>query len=144
MVKSLLKPTHLIFLLALLGLGVSSFLAYEYNLTGPVTCPIGGSGCEIVRSSSYSNIFGISVPYLGILFYLVLAVLTILLMDQKTKLLAKLLFTWSLLGVASSAYFTFLEAFVIHAYCFWCLSSAIIASLIFMLILFSPKPKYEI
>lgn len=126
------QSLYVVFILALLGLGVSSYLAYEYNLTGPVGCPIGGSGCETVRLSPFSTFFGISVPLLGVAFYLITAVLIIIMLDQKKTLFHQLLLIWSGGGFLFSVYLTLLEAFAIKAYCFWCLTSAIIATAIFV------------
>jgi uncharacterized membrane protein len=131
--KILSKPNYLIFGLSLLGLAVSSYLAYEYLLSGPIGCPIGGSGCEMVRLSSFSNFFGVSVPLLGVAYYLVIAALTILILDQKKPIFTRALFFWSAGGFLFSVYLTSLEAFIIKAYCFWCLTSAIIATTIFVL-----------
>jgi len=39
------------------------------------------------------------------------------------------------LGIVFSAYLTYLEAFVIHAWCQWCVISAIIMAVSFLLIL---------
>ncbi len=72
-----------IFVLSILGLTVSAYLAYEYSLSGPVNCPIDGGGCEIVRKSSYSSLLGIQLPYFGILFYLVLAFLSVFLTQDR-------------------------------------------------------------
>lgn len=118
-----------IFVFSLAGLIVSSFLLYEYNLQGPVICPI-GTGCDVVRASPYSSLLGISMPILGIIFYLTMAVLSIV---RKLQLLV------AASGVAFGVYLTFLEAFVIRAFCFWCVLSFIISIAILVLILLGRK-----
>ncbi len=132
-----------IFILSLIGLGVTAYLAYEYNFAATVGCPIAGKGCDIVRDSVYSKFFGISIPFLGLAFYIVVAGLSILLIEAENKLLKQILFLTSLSGFLFSLYLTFLEAFVINAYCFWCVSSAIVSTLIFILsiILLSTRQK---
>lgn len=116
-----------IFVLSLLGLFVSSFLFYEYNLQGSVICPI-GTGCNVVRTSSYSSFIGISIPFLGMLFYFAMAILSVA-HAQKTfnNLLFRLKLLISLSGVGFGIYLTFLEIFVIKAICFWCVLSFIIS-----------------
>lgn len=126
---------RLIFIFSLLGFAVSSFLLYEYNLSGPILCPT-GAGCDIVRASSYSAFLGISIPILGVVFYLTMAVLSVIHShDLPTKLIKKFQLIFALGGVGFGVYLTYLEAFVIKAFCFWCVTSFIISLIILLLIL---------
>lgn len=124
---------RLIFAFSILGLAISAFLAYEYLLPTPVICPITGTGCDIVRKSEYSSILGISIPYLGVLFYTTTAFISIWLLQRFHKLINSLRFLSALLAVIFGIYLTYLEAFVIQAYCFWCVSSFIVSVIIFVL-----------
>jgi len=124
---------RIIFILSLLGLIVTAFLAFEYIQTGPIVCPITGAGCELVRKSSYSKILGIDLPYFGILFYIAVATITIWLIQKSDKLVSGLRLLVSIIGFAFGVYLTFLEAFVIHAWCIWCLTSFIISGFIFLI-----------
>ncbi len=124
------QVNRLIFILTLVGLVVSAYLAYEYNLSGPINCPIGGKGCDIVRTSQYSSFLGISIPYLGIVFYITLAFLTIWLTQSYNKIIDLARFLISFSGFVFGVYLTYLEAFVIGAYCFWCVTSFIISIII--------------
>lgn len=136
--KSLIM-NRLIFVFSLFGLGVSAFLLYEYSLSGPVICPLGG-GCDIVRASPYSQILGISLPILGIIFYLMMVILSITRSQKLTsKVLLNLKLFISVVGVGFGIYLTFLEAFVIKAYCFWCVLSFIISIIILALVFLSSK-----
>jgi uncharacterized membrane protein len=125
---------RIIFVFSLLGLAISSYLAYEYSLPGTIGCPIAGQGCDIVRSSEYSHILGISVPYFGILYYIMMVGLSIIQTTRSSPTIKKFQLILAALGFLFSLYLTALEAFVIHAYCFWCLLSAIISTLIFGLL----------
>lgn len=133
---SLKFSNRLIFIFSLLGLGIASFLFYEYNLaSGPIICPT-GSGCDIVRASPYSTFFGISIPFLGIVFYLTMAIFSVAHSHKvSTKLLAKLKLLFVLAAVGFGIYLTYLEAFVIKAFCFWCVSSFIISLLILLTVI---------
>ena len=51
----------------------------------------------------------------------------------RERWVALALFGVSAVGVAFSGYLTYLEAFVIHAWCQWCVISAILVTLIFLL-----------
>lgn len=130
---------RLIFIFSLLGLIVSSFLFYEYNTSGLVVCPI-GTGCEIVRASPYSYFLGISIPILGIAFYLAMAVLAVMHSHNfPKKTVERLQLLGGVTGVGFGIYLTFLEVFVIKALCFWCVLSFIISLAILLLIVLSRK-----
>lgn len=126
---------RLIFTLSLLGLIVSAFLAFEYLQIGPIVCPITGSGCELVRKSNYSKLLGIDLPYFGILFYIAIASLSIWLTQTSNKLISRFRFLISFSGVVFGIYLTILEAFVIQAWCIWCLTSFVISFFIFLICL---------
>ena len=133
--KLLANSNRLIFLLSLLGLTISTYLAYEYSLPTVINCPIGGTSCETVRQSAYSSILGIPMPHLGVAYYLTMAILSLLLVEGvKERLLRKLQLLAALAAVVFSGYLTLLEGFVIKAYCIWCVSSAMIATMIFILV----------
>ena len=134
-----LFANRLIFILSLLGLGVSSFLFYEYSIAGSIICPTGG-GCDIVRASPYSLFLGISIPILGIVFYLAMAVLAVVRSQASSR---KILFYLQLLitvaGVGFGIYLTLLEIFVIRAICFWCVLSFIISLMILLSVVLARK-----
>jgi len=121
-------------LLALLGLLVSLYmLAYAMGLTGPVICGIGN--CEAVQSSPYARLGPVPVAGLGTLGYLCLLVVSFLGLQptsQGSRLVPVALLAGGAVGVGFSAYLTYLEAFVIHAWCQWCVASAIIMVLAFL------------
>lgn len=126
---------RLVFVFSLLGLAVASFLFYEYSLSGSILCPT-GRGCDIVRASSYSSFLGISIPILGIVFYLSMSILSVIRSHElPTNLIKRVQFLIALSGVAFGVYLTYLEAFVINAFCFWCVTSFIISVLILLSII---------
>lgn len=124
----------LILVLAFFGLADSIYLA-QSDLNGtPLLCTAQGlSDCNTVATSQYSRLFGVPLAELGVLFYgivFVLAALEIVIFDQ---LLRHALQAFSLVGILSSLYFTFIQKFVIGAFCMYCLASTFIALLIFIL-----------
>ncbi len=123
--------------LSLVGLLISLYLlAYSLGLTGPVMCGIGD--CEAVQTSPYSYIGPIPISGIGAVGYVVLLVLAFLGLQPRfarSRVVTLLLLGGSLFGVAVSAYLTYLEAFVIHAWCQWCVGSAVIITVIFILLL---------
>ena len=119
-------------LLSLAGLFVSLYLyLYKLGYIGTLAC--GTGGCETVQFSSYSRFLGIDVPLLGLLAYAALLGLSMLALQQPgTGRWPGLLRLLSGGGVAFSVYLTYLELFVIHAICRWCVGSAVIVLLIFI------------
>ena len=74
--------------------------------------------------------------YVGIF---ILSFLRTTLSKNQSEKIAKAILFLSFVGVAISAYLTYLEAFKIHAYCLWCVSSAVVISLIFLVSLFEVR-----
>jgi uncharacterized membrane protein len=122
-------------ILALLGLGVSIYLAYvEISHVQAVCGPVGE--CNIVQASPYAQILGIPIAVLGILNYLAILVLWTVQRyagGRLVKLSAFGLLGLTLAGTLFSIYLTCLELFVIRAVCAWCLSSAVITTLLMLL-----------
>jgi len=106
-----------------------------YKLTGNPHMCLGNGGCHNVNFSPYSEINGIPVSVFGICAYL--AILCILVLEARVKIAKEYgplaIFGISLGGVAFTAYLTYLEIYVIHALCPFCVASAIIITFIFIL-----------
>lgn len=121
--------------LALVGLLVSTYLSmYKLGYLGEIQCTIGG--CEKVQTSRFADFLGLPVSVWGVGAYVTLLVLAMLGIQprfQRERWVALALFGVSAVGVAFSGYLTYLEAFVIHAWCQWCVISAILVTLIFLL-----------
>jgi len=133
-------------LLSLLGLLVSLYmLAYALGWTGPVICGIGN--CEAVQSSPYARIGPVPVAALGVLGYLLLMGASFVGLQPSSpgrRFVPIALLAGGGLGMVFSAYLTYLEAFVIHAWCQWCVISAIIMAVSFLLALPELKRMGEI
>jgi uncharacterized membrane protein len=124
-------------LLSLAGLFVSAYLyLYKIGRIGTLAC--GTGDCETVQLSSWSRFGGLEVSLIGFLGYagllaLSLAALQPALADRRQP--ATVLATLAGLGVVFTAYLTYLELFVIHAICRWCVGSAVIILGIFIVAL---------
>lgn len=124
-------------LASLLGLFLAAYLyLYKIGRIGALAC--GSGGCETVQMSSWSRFAGVEVSLIGLLGYaallgLSLAALRPGLADRRWP--ASLLAALSGAGLLFTAYLTYLELFVIHAICRWCVGSAAVISLIFVLAL---------
>jgi uncharacterized membrane protein len=106
---------------AAVGLGISVYLTWT-KLAGvlPICGP--GGGCETVETSSYSSILGIPVALLGIGYSA--AVLAGIVAWWRGGLRQGLLAAYGLglVGILVEAYLVYLELFVIHAICLWCVA----------------------
>ncbi|MDO8604512.1 MAG: vitamin K epoxide reductase family protein [bacterium] len=122
--------THLIiFILALIGIGVCLYLNYERKRKRPPVCVIGNS-CATVWESPYSKIFGVSNEILGIIFYATLAVVEWSIISGNISeqiIIGEIMILVG--GIAMSTYYLFVQWRVIRAWCFWCTLSAIIVFL---------------
>jgi uncharacterized membrane protein len=123
-------------LLALVGLVVAGYLAFVESTGGEAVCgPVGD--CNTVQQSEYAFLFGVvSVGLLGMLSYI--AILSAWLIDRLgSEPLADLaqisIFLMSFFGTLFSIYLTFLEPFVIGATCAWCLTSAVVITVLMLI-----------
>src|SRR5919107_1179629 len=115
-------------LLSLLGLFVSAYLyLYKIGKIGALAC--GAGGCETVQQSPWSRFAGIEVSLLGMAGYAGLLLVSLIALQagpSTRRWPTTLLLLLSGLGVAFTVYLTYLELFVIHAICRWCVGSAVI------------------
>lgn len=124
----------LILLLALCGLADSVYIAQHEASGTPLLCNVGNlSGCNIVAQSPYSKVLGIPLAEYGIFFYAIIFILSVLELFIFDQLLRRALQALSAIGLLASICFTLLQVFVINALCIYCLGSAVVALLIFLL-----------
>ena len=121
--------------LAFLGLIDAAYLTYlKFQLLthGP-GCFFGG--CDDVNQSPYSMLFGVPVALWGFLVYAVLLGMSLLWLRAVGKRglwLGRGMLAVSAWGLVFSAYLTALELFVIHAICPFCVISAVIITVLFV------------
>lgn len=119
--------------LALIGVFVALYLTlYKMGSIGQLTCTIGG--CEKVNTSKWAMFLGLPVAMWGVGFYLVTFVVAFVGTTERfvnVRTVSLVLTLLSGIGVVFSAWLTYLELFVIHAICQYCVISAIIVLLIF-------------
>jgi uncharacterized membrane protein len=111
--------------LAIVGLGVATYLTYiHYKGINPA-CGL-GANCIKVQTSEWSKLAGVPVAVLGLLGYV--GILASLFVPGEAGLVAGALI--ALVGFGFSAYLTYRELFSIHAICEWCVTSAVIMTLL--------------
>ena len=120
--------------LALVGIFVALYLTlYKLGVFGALQC--GTGSCETVNTSRWATFLGLPVAAWGLGFYLVALAVALLGTTDRyfdSPGISRVLVGLSTVGVLFSAWLTYLEAFVIHAYCMWCLISAALVSTIFV------------
>ncbi|HEY1537808.1 MAG TPA: vitamin K epoxide reductase family protein [Solirubrobacteraceae bacterium] len=115
--------------IAALGIAIATYLTYVHYAGLQPICAGGSHGCERVQSSSYATVGGVPVAVLGLIGYVSIA--TALLVPGEGARLAAAALT--VVGFGFSAYLTYLELFVIDAVCQWCVSSAVLLTVLVVL-----------
>jgi vitamin-K-epoxide reductase (warfarin-sensitive) len=113
----------LIAMLALSGVAVSSVSLYHhYGTSQTAYCDLGENfNCDIVNRSAYSAILGVPVALIGMIGYVALLLLATFYRDEA-QTPARLTLA-SMAGLGFALYLTYIEGFVLAAWCVLCLSS---------------------
>jgi len=119
--------------LAVMGLFVALYLlAYSIGVV-PLICGVGS--CVTVQASAWATVGPLPVPLAGVGGYAALIGVALLGLQPKcygSRGLGLLMLGLATIGVAYSAFLTYLEAVVIRAWCLWCVVSALFMTLIFL------------
>ena len=122
-------------LVALAGMFVALYLTlYKLGYIGTLVCAVGS--CETVQTSKWATLLGIPVGAWGVGYYV--AVLGVALAGLAPSLadrpaVSRLLVAMTGFGLLFSLWLTYLELFVIHAICQWCVISALLAAALFVI-----------
>ena len=126
------KAPQAMLALALLGLAVAFYDAYAIYNGQALWCPPPINGCNEVANSPYARILGLPVGYFGVVYYAYMFCLAALLaFDPHSRALRVGAVTYAALGALFSAYFMYLQLNFIHAFCVYCLVSAVTTVLLF-------------
>jgi len=114
---------------AALGIGVATYIAIAESGGGSPVCLAGSHGCATVARSSYSHVAGVNIAVFGIVGYSLLLACAFFANDA-----ARLGgFAVALGGFGYSVFLTYLEIFKIEAICQWCVASAVLMTILFLL-----------
>jgi uncharacterized membrane protein len=124
-------------LIALIGVFVSLYLTlYKLGYIGTLAC--GTGGCETVQLSKWGDFLGVPVAGWGVVYYVLVLALAIAGVQERfagSRRLTMVLVVVTGWGLLFTAWLTYLELFVIHAICRWCVGSATMTVLLFALAL---------
>src|SRR5215813_10424729 len=115
--------------IAAVGIGGARYILITDSTAGAPTCLAGGGGCETVAKSSYSHIAGINIAIFGIIGW-ILILATVFFANDAARLGG---FLVALGGFGFSIYLTYLEIWKIEAICQWCVASAVLMTIQFLL-----------
>jgi uncharacterized membrane protein len=117
-----------ILVLTLIGIGIAGYLTYVHYAGLKVLC-LSSGGCETVQASRFAKLGGVPVALLGLIGYIgILGSLAI-----RTELGRIAGFGIALIGFGFSLYLTYRELFTIKAICQWCVSSAVLMTVLMIL-----------
>lgn len=122
--SSPLRPLLYVSLLGLLGILVSLYLVYDHLSDDDSSfCDIGSHiSCSKVRRSAFSEILGVPVAFLGVLFNLVVTLGALRAIQTDTpasQFYVSALFYWNIIGTASVFYLISAEIYL-QAMCPFC------------------------
>jgi uncharacterized membrane protein len=130
-VNSVILFTLLVF--SIIGITDAGYLAYEHYTQGDIVCLI-TEGCDVVTTSEYSFILGVPVSLLGLVYYAMFffGLLWLILKPSIFKInLLKILVG---AGLLFSLWFVYVQIYLINAICFYCMVSATLTTLSFILL----------
>ena len=135
-------------ILGLLGLFDSLYLLWIYTSPSrPMVCL--GTGCDAVRASAYSHLGGVPMPVFGVAGYVLVALLIIA--ESLVPAALAIEVRYALAGATGfgflfSLYLEYLQGFVIHAFCAWCVTSGLVMTALCGLAIYNvvrPAPEAD-
>jgi protein-disulfide isomerase/rhodanese-related sulfurtransferase len=149
-VEQVIMRKSISLILALLGLFDSLYLLWIYTSPSRTMVCLGtGGGCDAVRASVYSHVGGLPMPVLGVAGYVIVA---LLIMAESLVPAARAIdVRYALAGATAfgflfSLYLEYLQGFVIHAFCAWCVTSGLVMTALCALAIYNvshPAPESD-
>ena len=133
---------------ALLGLADASYLTYEHFSGNIPPCSYSQFplvDCGTVLKSSYAVILGVPVALLGFIHYALLISFILFTAFTSLRIPRMLAVLQSNLGFLFSLFFVFIQLFILHSICIYCMASALISTILFFLVVFGwPQARKEL
>lgn len=137
--ESLLNARNIALILVLIGLVISGYLSYVKLLNVPIICSEDQTfSCSVVQASKWSRLGNIPIAYLGFGLYALIGGL--LLLENRIPFLEDngrlIVFVLGLIGWLFSMWLVYIQAFIILAFCQWCLAHEFTFTLLFGVIVY--------
>lgn len=126
-------------IVAIAGLFDSIYLTIHHYTAEPVPCSITG-GCEMVLTSAYAEVAGLPLAIFGAAAYIFALIFASMALFGRRGM-------WLIYGLLAtmmavfSAWLVYVQAALIHAFCQFCLLSALSSSLLFIIFVVSLVSK---
>lgn len=121
----------LMVLFALIGLADAFYDSHAIFTGQRLWCPPPIDGCNIVAASPYARMFDLPLGYLGVAYYLFMLMLAgLLAFDPLSRGLRLGTALHAAVGVLASAVFVYIQLNFIHAFCIYCMISAVLTVLL--------------
>lgn len=105
------------------GLLLSAYLLTAKAFNAKVYCVV-GSGCDVVQSSRFAELFGVPVAAAGVVFYATVLWIALARMDATARW--SVLTPLALAGTAASVVFMAVQQLILHTTCSLCVVSALL------------------
>jgi uncharacterized membrane protein len=119
-----------LFVAALIGFADATYLTAEHIRGVIPPCGL-TSNCDTVLTSKYASVGPIPVAAMGLLYYGAVIVLLIAYFDSYQRRILHWASWLISAGMLGYVYFVFVQAFVLHAWCMYCLGSALMTLIMF-------------
>lgn len=124
--------TIAILVFSFLGALDATYLAANHYLGTPLPCTL-FTGCEIVTRSQYATFGPISIAVPGLLYYLAIFFGMLAYREFRFHLIVRLIFALVSVGLFFSAWLIYIQGWILHAWCQYCLFSAATTTILFVL-----------
>jgi uncharacterized membrane protein len=129
---------------ALIGALIALYLLLHSLGVSSLTCPI--AGCDKVQASEYSRFLGVPVAAYGLTGFTALLAIAVAGLWTSSMFGVPIITALRLgaaFGLLAYAPLTYLELFVIHAVCFWCVTSSVMMLGVLISTLIAPPTSVE-
>lgn len=121
----------IILIFSTIGIFDTLYISFHASTGKPVKCWLfPKEWCNKVQYSKYSRTFGIPNGYLGLLLYAGIFLFT--LFSIYTSMPFTAVAVLATVGFLFALYFTFIQAFILRAFCIYCIISAINLTVVFL------------
>ncbi len=118
-------------IVALVGFIDATYLTVVHFQGSYLGCSV-ISGCNQVLASEYSSIGPVPLALFGALYYLLMLLGFIFVLDRKSKTVLEILAYLSIAGFLMSGWLFFVQWKIVEAFCQYCLLSALTSTLLFI------------
>jgi len=124
-----------VIIIGLMGMIDSGYLTYSHYAQTVLPCPTIESvnTCQVVATSVYSNILGVPLALIGLGFYATIIAIGLISLKEKFQFALNFIPPLAALAWLFSVRLTYLQFFVIHSVCYYCIFSALLATILLVM-----------